>query len=297
MLTFDDWIATGERVPVSLSGRTFEVWTRRSGRGATLTLLHGFPTSAYDWAETAAQLPELDVVTLDFLGFGDSDKPADHDYSIHEQADLVEAVWAYLGVRQTFLTVHDYAVSVGQELLARRAEGRLTVDLRGAVFLNGGLYPDLHRALPAQEALLDPERGPLISQMVSEEPFTASLLLTFAPSRPPAADMLHELWKSVERRNGHRIGYRLIRYMLDRRRHATRWASALEQTDVPRRFVWGMLDPVSGAHVVPRLRERVPSCPIVTLPEVGHWPALEDTAAVVDGIRRIVQEGRASARP
>jgi pimeloyl-ACP methyl ester carboxylesterase len=177
------------------------------------------------------------------------------------------------GVRQTFLSVHDYAVSVGQELLARRAEGRLTVDLRGAVFLNGGLYPDLHRALPAQEALLDPERGPLISQMVSEEPFTASLLLTFAPSRPPAADVLHELWKSVERRNGHRIGYRLIRYMLDRRRHAARWASALEQTDVPRRFV-GMLDPVSGAHVVPPPRARA-ELPIVTLPDVGHWPALE----------------------
>lgn len=287
MLTFDAWAASGARIPVALGAQTFEVWARRSGRGPTLTLLHGFPTSSYDWAETAAQLPDRDVVALDFLGFGDSDKPAEHDYSIHEQADLVEAVWAHYGVRRTFLTLHDYAVSVGQELLARRLERRLSVELLGAVFLNGGIYPDLHRALPAQEALLDPERGPLISQMVSEEPFTASLLLTFAPARPPAAAVLHELWRSVERRDGHRIGYRLIRYMLDRRRHAVRWTSALEQTDVPRRFVWGMLDPVSGAHVVPRIRERMPDCPLVTLPEVGHWPALEDPAAVVDAIRRL----------
>ncbi len=287
MLTFDDWIGSGERIPVRLSGERFDVWTRRRGSGPTLTLLHGFPTSSYDWAETAAQLPDFDVVTLDFLGFGDSDKPADHVYAIHEQADLVEAVWSRYGVRETFLTVHDYAVSVGQELLARRLEGRLGVDLLGAVFLNGGMYPDLHRALPAQEALLDPERGPLISQMVSEEPFIASLLLTFPPSRPPSATVLHELWRSVERRDGHRIGYRLIRYMLNRRSHAARWTGALEQTDVPRRFVWGMLDPVSGGHVVPRIRERLPSCPLVTLPEVAHWPALEDPAAVVDGIRRL----------
>jgi pimeloyl-ACP methyl ester carboxylesterase len=289
MLTFEDWVATGARIPLRLGGRQFDVWTRRSGHGAPLTLLHGFPTSSYDWAETAAQLPDVELLTLDFLGFGDSDKPADHVYSIHEQADLVEAVWAHHGLRRTFLTVHDYAVSVGQELLARRLEGRLAVDLLGAVFLNGGMYPDLHRALPAQEALLDPERGPLISQMVREDTFTASLLMTFPPSRPPSAAMLHELWRSVEHRDGHRIGYRLIRYMLDRRQHAARWTSALEQTDVPRRFVWGMLDPVSGGHVVPRIHERLPNCPVVTLPEVGHWPALEDTAAVVDGIRRLFE--------
>ena len=34
----------------------------------------------------------------DLLGFGASDNPADHDYSLHEQADLVEALWAAEGV-------------------------------------------------------------------------------------------------------------------------------------------------------------------------------------------------------
>jgi pimeloyl-ACP methyl ester carboxylesterase len=159
------------------------------------------------------------------------------------------------------------------------------VDLSSAVFLNGGIYPDLHRPLPVQEALLDPEQGPTISQLVREDSFIASLLVTFAPSRPPSMAVLHELWRSVENRNGHRLGYRLIHYMRDRRQHATRWTSALETTDVPRRFVWGMLDPVSGAHVVPRLRERVPSCPLVCLEHVGHWPAIEDPAAVVASIR------------
>jgi pimeloyl-ACP methyl ester carboxylesterase len=288
MLSFAEWTGQGQRIPIRLGANQFRIWSRRRGSGRSLTLLHGFPTSAHDWSGVIAKLSDLDTLTFDFLGFGDSDKPSDHDYSIHEQADLVEAMWAHHGIRASYLAVHDYAVSVAEELLARRTEGRLSVDLLGVVFLNGGIYPDLHRALPAQEALLDPERGPLIGQMVTEETFTASLLLTFPPDRPPPAAVMHELWCAVANRDGQRIGYRLIKYILDRRRHAERWTTALEHTDVPRRFVWGMLDPVSGGHVVPRIRERLPTCPLVCLADVAHWPAIEDPDTVTAAIRALI---------
>ncbi len=291
--TFEQWAASGERIPLR-AGRG-DAWTlslhRRAGAGPHVTLLHGFPTSSFDWAGVIARLDGCDALTFDFLGFGDSDKPADHTYSLVEQTDLTQAVWAHCGVRRTLLVAHNYAVSVAQELLARRAEGSLGVELDGVVFLNGGLYPDLHRALPAQTALLDPEQGPRISQMVSEETFTNSLRFTFSPQHMPSDAALHELWLGVANRDGHRIGHRLIHYIHDRRANAARWTHALETTDVPRRFVWGMVDPVSGGHVVPRLRERLPQCPLRCLDDVGHWPALEATEAVVEGIA--VAAGRA----
>ena len=111
-----------------------------------MTLLHGYPSSSHDWAKIAPQLAQRRLLLMpDFLGFGASDKPADHDYSLHEQADLVEALWAQEGITDTALVAHDYAVSVAQELLARRAEGRLAVDLARVTLMNGGIYPDLHR--------------------------------------------------------------------------------------------------------------------------------------------------------
>ncbi len=91
----------------------------------------------------------------------------DHRYSLLEQADLVEALWRQLGIASTRIVAHDYAVSVAQELLARRADGDLAVELEGLHLLNGGVYPDLHRPQPLQVALLDPEQGPQISQMVN----------------------------------------------------------------------------------------------------------------------------------
>ena len=45
------------------------------GRGPSMTLLHGFPSSSHDWARVAPALAEHRLLMPDFLGFGASDKP------------------------------------------------------------------------------------------------------------------------------------------------------------------------------------------------------------------------------
>ena len=131
----------------------------------------------------------------------------------------------------------------------------------GVHLLNGGLYPELHRPQPVQTALLDPEQGPQISALVNEELFVAGLRPTFAERYDAAADSA-EIWQATSRDGGERIGHLLIRYIEDRAEHAARWTAALEATDVPLRFIWGMLDPVSGAHMAERIRERLPGGPV-----------------------------------
>ena len=134
---------------VALGGSERSIYVRRIGSGTEITFLHGFPSSSHDWAKVAPALAESHALLLfDFLGFGASEKPTEHSYAIHEQADLVQALWARYGVKATRLIAHDYGVSVAQELLARRAEGALDVEIVCAQFLNGGLYPDLHRPEP-----------------------------------------------------------------------------------------------------------------------------------------------------
>ena len=67
------------------------------------------------------------------------------------------------------------------------------------------------------------------------------------------------MWQGMSREDGQRIIHLLVRYISDRAEHGERWVSALEGTDVPLAFVWGMLDPVSGAHMAERIRERLPA--------------------------------------
>ncbi len=280
----ETWWSRGEHLTLGGGSGAWPIFVRRLGEGPTMTLLHGFPSSSHDWAKVAPALAQHHSLLMpDFLGFGASAKPRDHDYSLHEQADLVEALWAHERVQETVLVAHDYAVSVAQELLARRDEGRLSVAVRELHLLNGGLYPELHRRQPTQTALLDPEQGPKIGELMNDQLFVGGIAPTFAAHYDAARDSA-QMWRAINRDDGQLNSHLLIHYITDRERHEQRWVAALEQTDVPLRFVWGMLDPVSGAHMARRVAERLPAAPRLELADVAHWPQLEAPERVAEAL-------------
>jgi hypothetical protein len=65
----------------------------------TLLCIHGFPTSSYDWSAVWRALGQhYHLLAFDMLGFGLSDKPRSHAYSIIEQADIAERLLDSQGV-------------------------------------------------------------------------------------------------------------------------------------------------------------------------------------------------------
>jgi pimeloyl-ACP methyl ester carboxylesterase len=273
----DDWIAGGE---VS----TFDhhrIFHRQDGPvdGRPILLLHGFPTSSHDWAGV---LPALSgagyrVTTLDFLGFGASDKPRGHDYSIREQADIVERLHENLGVESTAMVAHDYGVSVAQELLARDSK-RFTA----MTWLNGGIYPDLHRPITIQKLLHHRRVGPVLGRLSSERTFR--LAMRKITGRPVGDEDLHAMWRSVSSNGGTRVQTALLGYIDERKARADRWTQALENYPGPTTFIWGPDDPISGGHVLPRISERVPDARLIVLDGVGHYPQVEARDAVADAL-------------
>ena len=80
MSGLDAWWSGGERVSLVVGERERTVFLRSGGEGPRMTLLHGFPSSSHDWAKVAPGLAEHHALLMfDFLGFGASEKPADHD--------------------------------------------------------------------------------------------------------------------------------------------------------------------------------------------------------------------------
>lgn len=267
------WTAGGQVSDV-VPGR--QIFWRQDGDagGDPVTLLHGFPTSSHDWEPLVPTLTAAGfrVTTLDLLGFGASEKPAGHRYSIVEQASIVESLWERCGVATTAVVAHDYSVTVAQELLARDP-GRIT----SMTFLNGGVYPDLHRPILVQRLLHSP-LGRVLGRFSSERTFRAAMQRIMA--RPIADEDLHELWLDISTSNGRRIQHDLLRYIDDRRQHADRWTTAMETYPGPSQFIWGPEDPISGAHVLERIRTRIPDAEFVELDGVGHYPQLENPSAV-----------------
>ena len=194
-------------------------------------------------------------------------------------------MWEHLGVERTALVAHDYGVSVGQELLARRLDGDLPVEVTAAAFLNGGMIPSLHRPLAVQRLLAHRVAGPVLTRLLTERTFTSGLRRVIA--RPLDDAELHEHWLALENRGGRDLGHPLLAYIEERVRYASRWEGAIARADVPLRFVWGPLDPVSGSHMLAELRQRRPDAEVVELPGVGHYPQLEAPDEVAEALRRL----------
>ena len=278
------WWSDGDYVTLRIGGADREIFVRRMGSGPPLTLLHGYPASSYQWAKVAPELARTYTLLMpDFLGFGASAKPREHDYSIVEQADLVEALWAHDGWTSTGMAVHDYGSSVGQELLARRSDDSLSATITDMTLMNGGIYPELHRRTDKQSRFLDPVVGPVESAQYTEEAFVSDLSVIFAPGYDARVDS-EEMWRTYSRDEGHVNSYLLIRYIRDRETHRDRWVNAMEGTDLPLQFVWGLPDPVAGAHIAERIRERMPERRLLELPDVGHWPSLEAPQRVIAAV-------------
>ena len=281
--TFSDWRERGAKM--DHRGRSIFFQSGGRGSGSAILCVHGFPTASWDFHRIWDRLIEKSscVLAPDMIGFGWSDKPPAHPYSIADQADLHETLLRNRGVRRYRMLAHDYGDTVGQELLARHEERRRAGDeslvLDRVCFLNGGLFPEAHRARLVQKLMLGP-LGPLVSRAISERAFGRSLSAVFGPTTQPSPDDLHEFWTLVKHGGGNRIAHRLLHYIPERRAFRKRWVGAIVEASIPVRFVNGLADPVSGAHMVARYRELVPNPDVRELPGIGHYPQVEAPDAV-----------------
>ena len=242
-------------------------------------LIHGFPTSSYDWIDIWSELNQnYRLVALDMLGFGFSDKPYKHQYSIHEQADMCEALIGHLKLTQYHVLAHDYGDSVAQELLYRDNKRNAKQWLSGCL-LNGGLFPETHYARPIQKILLS-RIGPLINKLSTKRTFDKSMTSVFGPKTPPSEKQLADFWQILTHNDGHKIAHKLMNYINDRKKHRQRWVDALVEAHVPIALINGSDDPVSGRHMVERYKQLVSSDYITELPNVGHYPQVEAPSLV-----------------
>jgi pimeloyl-ACP methyl ester carboxylesterase len=274
------WKASGEWL--ELNGHQIFVKDQGKSDLPVLLLIHGFPTSSWDWYGVWDQLKtQFRLVTLDMLGFGYSDKPNVNTYTIHGQADIVEALVKVKALNKFHVLAHDYGDTVAQELLARQLEGLGAGKWLSCCFLNGGLFPETHRAILTQKLLLSP-LGPLINKLAGYKQFCEKFSSVFGEQTKPTEQELKIFWQLINENNGKHIFHNLITYMRDRKQHRERWVNVLQKSAIPLALINGSVDPVSGAHMVARYQQLECRLDYLgVLEKVGHYPQVEDPAGVV----------------
>jgi pimeloyl-ACP methyl ester carboxylesterase len=290
-LTPDAWERLGSRRPI-LRRDLFVLDTGPRDDPAPIALVHGYPTSSWDFAPLHARLPGRRVIALDLLGYGLSEKPWPHTYTLFEQADLVTALYRELGLARVHLVAHDMGDTVVQELLARALDAPLPFQILSVTLLNGGVLVDRVRPILSQKLLRTrPARAilPLLPRALARRAFDASMRRI--AGRPPTQEELDGQFALSERAGGRRCLPLLINYMREREIHRARWRRSLLTHPFPMQLLWGDRDPFNPWSGVEHILAERPATLGVRLDGVGHYPQLEapdEVARRVIAFQRLV---------
>ncbi len=255
----------------------------------TILFIHGFPSAAWDWHFQWKHLAgQYRLLSLDLLGFGLSDKPKDHQYSLLEQADIVQALLSHQGVKKYHVLSHDYGDSVAQELLSRQENIHNEAKISSICFLNGGIFASHHRPLFTQK-LLNSRLGGLVSHFMNKASLTRGFNKIFAVDSQPSAHEVDTLWQLIEHNNGKRVLPKLLSYIDERNQHGKRWVESMISTTVALYFINGVHDPISGQHMLDHYMDIIPH-PRTTALNVGHYPQLEAPEKVLSLYRAFLTD-------
>lgn len=264
--------------------RTHRLFVNTCGSGPPVLVLHGFPTSSYDYTRLLPLLQDrYRFLLFDYPGFGFSDKPRRYPYSLFDYADAAEAVAAYFGVREALLLAHDIGDSVTLELMRR---GALTITR--VLMMNGSVlsipFDDLRLRIP-QLLLLNRYMGAAVCRLrlFRKFMFVYNFNKIFGSPLPP--DELSAFWSLLRYNDGVGIYHQLLRYMPERWQHQHTWLAALQNHRAPLTLVWGQADPVATPAVADAVLARRPDARYIRLHNIGHYPHWEAPDVVAEALR------------
>jgi pimeloyl-ACP methyl ester carboxylesterase len=277
-----------------LSTPTGSVFVRSApGSGPTVLFLHGFPSSSYDFRDVTDRFADQAWLTLDFLGFGLSDKPRPHRYSLIEQADIVERVVAQhtpdVVTGPVVLIAHDMGTSVATELLARDLNGVLSFDLQKVVLTNGSVILERASLRPGQK-ILRGRLGPLAARLTNGPGFRRGFAKLFSAEHPLTAEEAEAQWALMAHKDGQRIVHLLTYYLRERVAFSARWHGAVRDWRKPLSFLWATGDPVATTSVLAGLRELRPAAEVIELPGIGHYPQIEVPHEFAAAAKRLLMD-------
>ena len=242
----------------------------------TLVILHGYPTSSYDYYKV---LPELSkhfrVIIHDHLGFGFSDKPIEYSYSLIEQADVALQLWKQLGLTKVTLLAHDYGTSIATEILARHNKQQIDLQINNLILSNGSMHIELSKLRIIQKLLRNKVTGKWVAKLTNYPIYKKNIRNVYFDKSKITNNELQEMWFQLEHNNGRKVIHFLSNYINERYTFWHRWIGALKETKIPTKIVWAKNDPVAVDIIADVLAIEIPNNDLFWIDNCGHFPMLE----------------------
>lgn len=255
----------------SISYQGHQIRYYSEGEGEILLFLHGWPTNHQLWqAQLAHFKTRYRVITLDWLGFGASDKPRDFAYSFAHKKAILEAVVAdFLPPGGTLsLIAHDIG---GPAAILWASENQ--AKLQRLVLLNTVIYPF---STPLDSISHKMFVVPGLKQILMSEFGHRRLLRNLSQSRGEGLNQriekvlqAHQNWSTDLK----------VKTILDplktaKQQEFKRLATLFHAMNIERQLIIAKKDPLCYAHIN-KLHEENPGVPAHFVDQCGHFISLD----------------------
>jgi pimeloyl-ACP methyl ester carboxylesterase/2-polyprenyl-6-methoxyphenol hydroxylase-like FAD-dependent oxidoreductase len=260
------------------------------GDREAVVFVHGNPGSSADWEPLLAVVAGLGLrgVAWDAPGFGRAVASAGFAQSVEAHAAFIGRALDALGIERAHLVLHDFGGPWGLAWAAGHPER-----FASAVLLDTGALPGYR-----WHALARLWRTPLLGELFMASTTRAGfgLLLRRGQPRPLPRAFVDRMYADFDRET-RRAVLDLYRSVPDVAAAGRELAGALRPLDRPALVLWGRDDPYLRVEHAERQREAFPRADVRVLDDAGHWPFVDQHAAVADALGAFLAEHARTARP
>ena len=253
---------------------------QRQGHGDPMLLVHGTTTYSFIWDTLVTGLSaSFDVIAIDLLGGGRSDKPRQADYSIFAQAEIIHNFISALGLKPVHLVSHGAGGGIAQVMAIRYPE-----QLMDLVFIN----PFGYDKWPVQP--VDMMRIPFIWDIavaMFDLGFFRMVIEQGVYYKDRITEEVMRLFSEPVKTRDGKYGFLQLAKNLSSR-DLTDLREELCRLSMPVLIIRGSADPYLSSQISRTLHEEIKGSTLIQIETGGHFIQLDEPEKLVSLIKDFI---------
>lgn len=241
-------------------------------RREAVVFVHGNPGPMDDWEELAPAVAAFArVIAMDMPGYGRAEHPKHFDYTVSGYGRYLGALLDHLHVERAHLVLHDFGGPWGLRWLADHPDRVASLTLINCGVMDGYKWHSFAKVWQT------PILGEL-AQLTTTAWGMHRALNRMSP-RPLPRAFIDRVMRYADW--GHkRAVLKLYRASKNIGGSAAAFADAPFAQQLPACVIWGAGDPFIPVEFAEKQKRYFPRAEVHVLPCLGHWPFIDDVAAV-----------------
>jgi len=268
----------------TVNARGYKIAYHRQGAGEVILLVHGITTYSFIWRNLINSLSEYyDVVTIDLIGCGDSDKPLDISYSLEQHAKILYEFITILDIKKFHFIGHDVGGGIGQIFAVNYPE-----KLQSLVMINSVAYD----FWPVQPIIT--MRTPIIRQLAMATLDIGAFKLIVNRGvyhkKRVSQELMNFFWKPMKTKEGRKAFLHFAKCLNNK--DLMNIADDLKTLPMPVLIVRGDADIYLSSSICEKLHDEIQKSTLIRIPTGGHFMQEDEPELIVDHIKTFLESHR-----